>query len=70
MITEIKDMKLIFSRPNSTQWKKVVEDLDGNLIYEELNAIFDEPTSEEFDAWEAQTLTIPHWNIVEIERFI
>ena len=31
-------MRLIFSRTETT-WKKVVEDLNGLLIYEEINPI-------------------------------
>ena len=69
MVTEIKPMKLIFSRTKTT-WKKVIEDLNGVLIYEEINQIIDELTKDEFDAWETQTCSLPHWNIVEVKRFI
>ena len=69
MVTEIKPMKLIFSRTETT-WKKVIEDLNGVLIYEEINQIIDELTKDEFDAWETQTCSLPHWNIVEVKRFI
>jgi hypothetical protein len=69
MEIQIKPMKLIFSRTEDT-WKKVIEDLNGNLIYEEVNPIVEEPTKEEFDNWETQTCSIPHWNIVEVIRFI
>jgi|TARA_R110000803_G_scaffold6260_2_gene20341 hypothetical protein len=65
----IKPMRLIFSRTETT-WKKVVEDLNGLLIYEEINPIIEEPTEEEFDAWETQTCSLPQWNIVEVIRFI
>ena len=54
----IKPMRLIFSRTETT-WKKVVEDLNGLLIYEEINPIIEEPTEEEFDAWETQTCSLP-----------
>jgi len=69
MAIEIKPMKLIFSRTETT-WKKVVEDLNGLLIYEEINPIIEEPTEEEFDAWETQTCSLPKWNIDEVIRFI
>tara|TARA_R110000787_G_scaffold202614_1_gene313245 strand:+ start:2692 stop:2901 length:210 start_codon:yes stop_codon:yes gene_type:complete len=69
METIIKPMRLIFSRTETT-WKKVVEDLNGLLIYEEINPIIEEPTEEEFDAWETQTCSLPQWNIVEVIRFI
>lgn len=69
MDIKIKEMKLIFSRTD-THWKKVIEDLNGNIILEEENIIIQEPTKEEFDAWEAQTRQIPVFNIVEVERFI
>ena len=69
METIIKPMRLIFSRTETT-WKKVVEDLNGLLIYEEINIIYDEPTEEEFDNWEIQTCSLPQWNIVEVIRFI
>lgn len=69
MDIKIKEMKLIFSRTD-THWKKVVEDLNGNIILEEENIIIQEPTKEEFDAWEAQMKQIPVFNIVEVQRFI
>ena len=69
METIIKPMRLIFSRTETT-WKKVVEDLNGLLIYEEINPIIEEPTEEEFDNWEIQTCSLPQWNIVEVIRFI
>ena len=65
----IKDMKLIFSR-TETHWKKVVQDMNGNSILQEENIIINEPTKEDFDAWEAQIKQIPSFNIVEVERFI
>ena len=69
MAIEIKPMRLIFSR-TETLVKKVVEDLNGLLIYESINIIYDEPTEEEFDNWEIQTCSLPQWNIVEVIRFI
>lgn len=69
MDIKIKEMKLIFSRTD-THWRKVIEDLNGNIILEEENIIIQEPTKEEFDAWEAQMKQIPVFNIVEVQRFI
>jgi chemotaxis methyl-accepting protein methylase len=65
----IKDMKLSFSRTD-THWKKVIQDMEGNVLFEEVNLISTEPTKEEFDAWEIQMKQIPVFNIVEVERFI
>jgi hypothetical protein len=69
--TQIKPMKLIFSRDEDT-WGKTITDLDGTVIYERLGLIlFDYQINKEyFDAWEAQMRAIPIWNIVEVERFI
>jgi hypothetical protein len=69
--TQIKPMKLIFSRDGDT-WGKTITDLDGTVIYERLGLIlFDYQINKEyFDAWEAQMRAIPVWNIVEVERFI
>ena len=67
----IKPMKLIISRTGDT-WNKIIQDLEGNLIYEQLGLkLFPEQINKEyFDDWEAQLRKIPHWNIVEVERFI
>lgn len=64
-------MKLIISRTGDT-WNKIIQDLEGNLIYEQLGLkLFPEQINKEyFDDWEAQLRKIPHWNIVEVERFI
>jgi hypothetical protein len=69
--TQIKPMKLIFSRDGDT-WGKTITDLDGTVIYERLGLIlFDYQINKEyFDAWETQMRAIPIWNIVEVERFI
>jgi hypothetical protein len=69
--TQIKPMKLIFSRDGDT-WGKTITDLDGAVIYERLGLIlFDYQINKEyFDAWEAQMRAVPVWNIVEVERFI
>lgn len=69
--TQIKPMKLIFSRDGDT-WGKTITDLDGTVIYERLGLIlFDYQINKEyFDEWEAQMRAVPFWNIVEVERFI
>jgi hypothetical protein len=69
MNIQLKPMKLIFSR-NETHWQKIIEDLNGNLIYQENNIIIRELTKEYFDEWEIQTKRIPTFNIVEVVRFI
>jgi hypothetical protein len=69
--TQIKPMKLTFSRSGDT-WGKTIADLDGNIIYQRLRLIlFDYQINKEyFDEWEAQMRAIPVWNIIEVERFI
>ena len=69
--TQIKPMKLIFSRDGAT-WGKTITDLAGTVIYERLELIlFDYQINKEyFDGWEAQMRAVPIWNIVEVERFI
>ncbi len=64
-------MKLTFSRTEDT-WNKIITDLDGNVIYEQLGLkLFPEQINKEyFDNWESQMKKIPHWNIVQVERFI
>ena len=71
MTVTLKPMKLIFSRVDNT-WDKVVTDMDGTIIFEQRGLIlFDEHVNTEyFDNWEAQLKNNPHWNIVEVERFI
>ena len=71
MNTIIKPMKLSFIRNGST-WDKVITDLRGNIVYEQRGIVlFDEHINADyFDDWENQLKSIPHWNIVEVERFI
>lgn len=69
MDTQIKKMKLIFTR-DENNWYKRIEDLQGNLILEEVNPIVHELTQEYFDDWETMTKSIPVFNIVEVERFL
>jgi len=67
----LKDMKLIISRTEDT-WDKVITDLNGNIIFEERGIkLFPEMIDKEyFDDWENQMKLNPHFNIVEVERFI
>lgn len=71
MDIQIKPMKLIFTR-TETHWnKKIVEQGNPNNVFINITyQIFDEPTEEEFNAWEAQIRSLPTFNIVEVERFI
>lgn len=71
MNIQLKPMRLIISR-NGNTWDKVVTDLDGVMIFEQLGIkLFEENTTKEyFDDWERQLRNAPWWNIVEVERFI
>lgn len=67
----IKPMKLLFLR-NENTWDKVVTDMEDNVIFEQRGIILHEENinKEYFDSWENQLTKIPHWNIVEVIRFI
>ena len=69
--TQIKPMKLIFSR-NGDTWDKIITDLEGNIVFEQRGLVLlEENINEEyFDNWENQMKGIPAFNIIEIERFI
>lgn len=71
MTITIKPMKLKIIN-NGDTWDKVVEDLNGNVIFEHRGIVlFEENNNKEyFDDWETQLKRIPFWNIVEVERFI
>lgn len=71
MAITIKPMKLILFRDGDT-WGKRIVNLDGELVFEQVGLkLFDYQINKEyFDAWEAQLRSLPHWNIVEVERFI
>ena len=71
MTITIKPMKLKIIN-NGDTWDKVVEDLNGNVIFEQRGIVlFEENNNKEyFDDWEKQLKGIPFWNIVEVERFI
>jgi hypothetical protein len=69
--TQIKPMKLIFSREENT-WNKIIITLDNVVILEQLGLkLFPEMINKEyFDEWELQLKNNPSFNIVEVERFI
>ena len=69
--TQIKPMKLIFSREENT-WNKIIITLDNVVILERLGIkLFPEMVNKEyFDEWELQLKNNPSFNIVEVERFI
>ena len=69
--TQIKPMKLIFSREENT-WNKIIITLDDVVILERLGIkLFPEMINKEyFDEWELQMKNNPSFNIVEVERFI
>lgn len=71
MNIQLKPMKLIFERHDST-WDKVVTDLKGNIIFEQRGILlFEEQNNKEyFDGWEDQLKKLTWWNITEVERFI
>jgi hypothetical protein len=65
-----KPSKLIFRREESV-WTKTIQTLEGNVIWhEETPIIEDDMNSEYFDDWETMTKSLPHFNIVEVERFV
>lgn len=70
--TQIKPMKLVFSKTGDT-WNKIVTYIEtGDIVFQELNLKFfeDEMDSVYFDNWETQLKNSPILNIVEVERFI
>lgn len=71
MNIKLKEMKLTF-KDNGSTWDKIITDLSGNVIYQQLGLILlpEHRKKEYFDDWEQQLKNIPHWNIVTVERFI
>jgi len=69
--TQIKPMKLTFSR-NGDTWDKIITDIEGNIIFEQRGLILLEEhiTEEYFNNWENQMKGLPIFNITETERFI
>lgn len=74
MATTIKEMILKFTHnEDDNTYNKIVTDLHGNILIEELHQIY--PDLEEeyetfFDAWEVMLKQIPVLNITRVERFI
>ena len=67
MIT-LKPLRLILG-PQGSSWIKRIELLDGTEIRQELNVLLPEMLTESyFDGWEAQILSLPFFNIVEVLR--
>jgi hypothetical protein len=65
-------MKLSIVRDGNT-WGKIVTTIaDGNIVYQQFGIILHEENTnkEYFDDWENQLRQLPHWNIIEVERFI
>lgn len=71
MDIQLKPMKVVFSRTD-THWNKKIVELENpsNVFLDITYQIFEEPTKEEFDAWEEQIKSLPHFNVTEVERFI
>lgn len=68
---KIKPMKLVFSR-NENTWDKVITNLNGDIILEQrgIKLFPEQINAEYFNDWENQMRSIPHFNIIEVERFI
>ena len=65
-------MKLSLLR-NGDTWDKIVTTVeDGVVVFEQRGLVLLEEhvNKEYFDGWENQLRGLPHWNIVEVERFI
>ena len=70
--TQLKPMKLVFSKTGDT-WNKIVTIIEtGDLVFQELNLKFYEQEMDSiyFDNWEIQLVDSPVLNIVEVKRFI
>lgn len=70
--TQIKPMKLIFSK-NGDTWGKTVLILEtGDIVIQDLGLKFfpEEMDQAYFNDWQAQMENIPVLNIVEVERFL
>jgi hypothetical protein len=72
MNIEIKQMKLKFINNNDGTWSKILTDIDGRLVMQELNLLLlpEMLNKEYFDGWEKQMCDSPITNIIEVERFI
>lgn len=70
MDIQIKDMKLILTISGNTL-TRVVEDLDGNLIWSNGGEYYDNTMpSTLLDDYEAQMKQLSFWNIVQVEKNI
>lgn len=72
MNIHIKPMKLQFINNNDGTWSKILTDIDGRLVMQELNLLLlpEMLRKEYFDEWEEQMKNSPITNIVEVDRFI
>ena len=72
MNIQIKPMKLKFVNNNDGTWSKILTDIDGRLVMQELNLLLlpEMLNKEYFDNWENQMKSSPITNIVEVERFL
>jgi hypothetical protein len=72
MTIQLKPMKLKFVYNGDETWSKIITDLEGNVIFQELNIkLFPSMMIKEyFDDWENQIKNSPNTNIVEVERFL
>lgn len=72
MNIQIKQMKLKFVNNEDGTWSKILTDIDGRLVMQELNILLlpEMMNKEYFDDWEKQMRDSPITNIIEVERFI
>lgn len=65
-------MKLKFVNNNDGTWSKILTDIDGRLVMQELNLLLlpEMMKKEYFDDWEKQMRDSPITNIIEVERFL
>lgn len=72
MNIQIRPMKLKFVNNNDGTWSKILTDIDGRLVMQELNLLLlpEMMKKEYFDDWEKQMRDSPITNIIEVERFL
>ena len=70
--TQIKPMKLIFSKNGDTWGKTVLIIETDDIVLQDLGLKFfpEEMDQVYFDNWQTQMENIPVLNIVEVERFL
>lgn len=68
----IKEMKLKFVNNNDGTYSKILTDIDGRIVMQELNLLLlpEMMNKEYFDDWERQLRNSPITNIIEVERFL